>query len=214
MSRLSELYEAMETLRKNGVDIPDKLEKQVSDKENEIIQNEILPIVKENIAPALQQVKRELVLVVDYVPGEQIRVNLSRKRNVADGVYEQKEIFASVEEHSSTHRTITHRHEYGRDKATRLRIVFPSGEIMQGASSEDTLEMFVRFAGIERVRPLGFALSAVPLISNYKDSKYSKAQRPLGNGLYLITHSNTIAKKRIIENIASRLGIKLKVEII
>ena len=66
MSRLSDLYKAMETLRKEGLSLNEDLEKQVSDLEENIIKKEILPIVTETIAPALRQVQRELMLVVDY----------------------------------------------------------------------------------------------------------------------------------------------------
>ena len=83
MSRLSDLYKAMETLRKEGLSLNEDLEKQVSELEENIIKKEILPIVTETIAPALKQVQRELVLVVDYVPGMPISVHLSRKRNFA-----------------------------------------------------------------------------------------------------------------------------------
>ena len=79
MSRLSDLYKAMETLRKEGLSLNEDLEKQVSDLEENIIKKEILPIVTETIAPALKQVQRELVLVVDYVPGIPISVHLSKK---------------------------------------------------------------------------------------------------------------------------------------
>ena len=72
MSRLSDLYKAMETLRKEGLSLNEDLEKQVSDLEENIIKKEILPIVTETIAPALKQVQRELVLVVDYVISQQI----------------------------------------------------------------------------------------------------------------------------------------------
>lgn len=56
MSRLSDLYKAMETLRKEGLSLNEDLEKQVSDLEENIIKKEILPIVTETIAPALKQV--------------------------------------------------------------------------------------------------------------------------------------------------------------
>lgn len=52
MSRLSDLYKAMETLRKEGLSLNEDLEKQVSDLEENIIKKEILPIVTETIAPA------------------------------------------------------------------------------------------------------------------------------------------------------------------
>ena len=49
MSRLSDLYKAMETLRKEGISINEELEKQVSELEENIIKKEILPVVTETI---------------------------------------------------------------------------------------------------------------------------------------------------------------------
>ena len=91
MSRLSKLYDAIETLRKEGVSTDD-LEETVSQAEEDIIKKEILPILTQNIEPALQQVKRELVLVVDYQPGQPISVHLSRKRNFTAEISDAKEI--------------------------------------------------------------------------------------------------------------------------
>lgn len=91
MSRLSKLYDAIETLRKEGVSTDD-MEEKVSQAEEDIIKKEILPILTQNIEPALQQVKRELVLVVDYQPGQSISVHLSRKRNFTAGITDAKEI--------------------------------------------------------------------------------------------------------------------------
>ena len=84
MSRLSDLYKAMETLRKEGLSLNEDLEKQVSELEEDIIKKEILPVVTQTIEPALKQVQRELVLVVDYHPGEPISVSLSRKTNISE----------------------------------------------------------------------------------------------------------------------------------
>lgn len=91
MSRLSDLYKAIETLRKEGVSTGD-LEEKVGLAEEEIIKNEILPIVTEGIAPALEQVQSELLLVVDYIPGMPISVHLSRKRNFTAGMQDAKEV--------------------------------------------------------------------------------------------------------------------------
>lgn len=43
MSRLNNLYQAMETLRKEGLPINEELEESVSELEEEIIQKEIRP---------------------------------------------------------------------------------------------------------------------------------------------------------------------------
>ena len=91
MSRLSKLYDAMQTLRNEGLALED-IENQVSQLEEEIIQKEILPIVTESIAPALKEVQRELVLVVDYKPNEPISVHLSRRRNIMDAIDDAKVI--------------------------------------------------------------------------------------------------------------------------
>ena len=60
----------METLRKEGLPVNEDLEKKANELEEDIIKKEILPVLSKTIEPALQPVKRELVLVVDYVPGQ------------------------------------------------------------------------------------------------------------------------------------------------
>ena len=49
MSRLGDLYKAMETLRKEGLSLNEDLERQVSELEEDIIKKEILPVVTETI---------------------------------------------------------------------------------------------------------------------------------------------------------------------
>ncbi|MBP9637999.1 MAG: hypothetical protein KBD97_06525, partial [Bacteroidaceae bacterium] len=62
----------METLRKEGFPVNEDLERKANEIEEEIIKKEILPILTKSIKPALQPVQRELVLVVDYIPGQPI----------------------------------------------------------------------------------------------------------------------------------------------
>ena len=212
MSRLSDLYKAMETLRKEGLSLNEDLEIQVSELEENIIKKEILPIVTETIAPALKQVQRELVLVVDYVPGAPISVHLSRKRNFAAGITDAKEILPDpqVEHKEFGQRNPTS----NKVPATRLRITLADGRVIQESQAAETFRQFVIMIGPERVRSLGMTQCKVPLISNTLDKKYKRAQKPVGNGWYLMTNSNTQTKKRDIENIARKLNIKVKVDII
>ncbi|MBO7201947.1 MAG: hypothetical protein J6V30_00205 [Paludibacteraceae bacterium] len=212
MSRLSDLYKAMETLRKEGLSLNEDLEIQVSELEENIIKKEILPIVTETIAPALKQVQRELVLVVDYVPGAPISVHLSRKRNFAAGITDAKEILPDPQ--------VEHKEFGQRNPAsnkvptTRLRITLADGRVIQESQAAETFRQFVMMIGPERVRSLGMTQCKVPLISNTLDKKYKRAQKPVGNGWYLMTNSSTQTKKRDIENIARKLNIKVKVDIV
>ena len=87
MSRLVDLYKAMEILRKEDLFLNEDLERQVSELEEDIIKKEILPVLSETLEPALKQVQRKLVLVVDCHPGKLI----DAKRLDADLEVEQKE---------------------------------------------------------------------------------------------------------------------------
>lgn len=66
MSRLSDLYRAMEALRKEGLPVNENLAKKANELEEDIIKKEILPVLSKTIEPILLPVKRELVLVVAY----------------------------------------------------------------------------------------------------------------------------------------------------
>ena len=46
------------------------------------------------------------------------------------------------------------------------------------------------------------------------DAKYGRAQHPVGNGLYVLTHSSTAAKKQQLDRISKALHLGWKVEII
>ena len=117
MSRLGDLYKAMETLRKEGLSLNEDLERQVSELEEDIIKKEILPVVTETIEPALKQVQRELVLVVDYHPGMPISVSLSRKTNITQ-LIDAKRLEADQE--------VEHK-EFGPRKNKRMQIAPKTG---------------------------------------------------------------------------------------
>lgn len=84
MSKLSKLYAMITNAKELGINLGEDVYKQTDQLEEEIIKKEILPVVTQNIAPALKQVQRELVLVVDYIPERPISVHLSRKTNITE----------------------------------------------------------------------------------------------------------------------------------
>ena len=211
MSRLSDLYQAIETLRKEGLMINEDLEKQVSELEEEIIKKEILPIITETIAPALEPVKRELVLVVDHVPGAPLSVHISRKRNFAAVITDAKEIIPDTVVTPADSIAPT---PIVVPTSRKLRVTLPTGRVIQEKKAIDTLKEFVLFAGVDNVRALNLVYSNVPFISTTLDKKYSRAQKEFAGGLYLFGNSSTEKKKEQIEHIAQILNIDVKVEII
>ena len=209
MSRLSDLYKAMETLRKEGVSTED-LEQKVGSLEEDIIKKEILPVVTQTIEPALKQVQRELVLVVNYHPGEPISVSLSRKANIAE-LLDAKllEQDPQVEHRDGTKR----RNPVERiNEKSVLRVTFPDGTVIEDKKAKMAFTKTIQKIGLMRVRNLGIAFCGVPIVSNTLDKKYGKTQVPVEGGLYVMTHSSTHDKKKMLDKISTRLGVKLIVE--
>ena len=211
MSRLSDLYKAMETLRKEGLPVDENLERKANELEEEIIKKEILPVLSKTIEPALQPVQRELVLVVDYVPGKPLSVHLSRKRNFTAEI-DAKEILPDPEvEHKEIGKTGP---KVVKQPVTRLKIIFADGTVIHDVWEAETFVAFVRKVGVERVRSLGLKQCKIPLVSNTIDKKYGDKQKPLGNGWYLMTNTSTQSKLKDIEAIAKAFDIKVKVDVI
>lgn len=212
MSRLSDLYKAMETLRKEGLSLNEDLEKQVSELEEDIIKKEILPVVTQTIEPALKQVQRELVLVVDYHPGEPISVSLSRKTNINE-LLDAKllEQDPQVEHKDGTKR----RKPVERvNEKTILKVTFPDGRVIQDKKAKITFTETIRRIGFMKVRNIGIAFCGVPIVSNTLDKKYGKAQVPVEGGLYVMTHSSTYDKKKQLDKISKELNLGLVVDVV
>lgn len=204
----------METLRKEGLPVNEDLEKKANELEEEIIKKEILPVLSKTIEPALQPVKRELVLVVDYIPGQPLSVHLSRKRNFASELTDAKEMILDPE--------ITHgSHEFKPDTkikkgpARDMTVTFPDGTIIAEKKSVDTFVAVVKKIGVAEVRKVveehKLKFCKVPVISNRRDAKYGKSQKELGGGWLLITHSNNPMKKAFIEKVSDVLDLGIKV---
>lgn len=213
MSRLSDLYKAMETFRKEGM-ATEELELKVSELEEEIIKKEILPILTKNIEPALKPVQRELVLVVDYLPGQPLSVHLSRKRNFTADMPDAKEIIIDPEvmhHERSSHSDDKIHHGPARD----MVVFFPDGSIIAEKKAVDTLVKVVKKIGVSKVRQVveehNLKFCKVPVISNRRDAKYGKSQKDLGDGWLLITHSNNLMKKSFIEKVSQVLNLGIKV---
>lgn len=213
MSTLSELYITMESLRKLNLPIDERLQQEAAKLEEDLIRQEILPTLTDKIEPALAQVRRELVLVVDYVPGQPLKVSLSRKRNISAVLSDAVEIKPDPQvEHRTFGPQATPKSEIA--SKTILSITLPDGRVIRHRKAKDTFIDVIKEIGIERIRPLGVTFCKIPIISNTRDAKYGKAQHPIGGGWLVLTHSSTYDKKKMLDKIAKLLNIPLRVEIL
>ena len=211
MSRLSDLYKAMETLQKEGSSFDEKLEKQVSELEEKIIKQEIIPSLADNIEPLLKPIQRDLALLVEYHPGKHISVALTRQPDAAEALGAKLLELDPQAQHKEGKKGITKSHIAPK---TGLCVYLPDGSFIQEKKACDTFTKAIQLAGVLKVRELGYKFCHVPLVSNTLDAKYGRAQRPVGNGLYVLTHSSTKAKKQQLDRIFKALRLNWKVMIV
>lgn len=212
MSKLSKLYELRRLSQEFGMEWTEKQERQLEAEEEHLIKNEVLPVVSKSIEPALSQVERELVLVVDYVPGTPLKVSLSRKRELLKDLEDVVEIKPDPEvEHTENKKGVK---RVVTNPRSRLRITMSDGSVIEEKKAWLSLKSFILKVGIDKVRSAGIIVNKMPLVSNTVDKKYASAQHPIGNGWLLMTCSGTPAKRKQILAIASHLGINVDVEIL
>lgn len=94
----------------------------------------------------------------------------------------------------------------------RLKIILPDGRIINSNTAAETMTKFVKFVGTQRVRSLGLMCCGIELVSDKLHRIYSERQQYLGNGLYLLTQSNTPTKIRQIQQIANAFNLDIKIE--
>ena len=210
MTKLEKLYSIIENSREVGVKLSKDVLQQVEELEEGIIKEEILPALGNDIAPRLEPIKRDLVLVVEYHPGNPISVSLSRKTNIAELIDAKLlEQDPQVEHRDGTKR----RKPVERvNPKTILRVTFPDGTVIEDSKAKITFTKTIQKIGLMRVRNLGIAFCGVPIVSNTLDKKYGRAQVPVEGGLYVMTHSSTHDKKKQLDKIAKELGINLVIE--
>ena len=98
-----------------------------------------------------------------------------------------------------------------RAAATKLKITFADGTILDDRKASVAFAKAIEKIGIERVRALQIVSNTVPLISTTKHEFYGQNQ--VGN-YYVMTNTSTESKKNILDQVANALGITLDVQII
>ena len=221
MSRLSDLYQARKTLRKEGISKED-LEKQLEELEENIIKDEILPVLTDKIEPVLAQIERPLVLVVEYTPNEPLSVKLSRKINIAEALknMEAKQITPPdpkvgkamtspkndpVTLHEPTRHIVNH--------TKGLKVTFRDGTVIAEKTAVETFKKALIKIGLSKVAKSGIKHCDYGLVS--------KEMRPVTPGriwqykvddYYIFVNIGNERKKEDLEKLSDMFGLGLVIE--
>jgi hypothetical protein len=93
-----------------------------------------------------------------------------------------------------------------------LKVTYPDKRVVTDRSVYKTLIDVVQTAGAYNVQSLGIVVNKIDLISETLLSCPEIVQKSVGNGLYVMTSTDTDTKQRIIEQISEAFNMGLKVE--
>ena len=158
MTKLEKLYNFIESSKEVGVKLPKEVLQQVEDLEEKIIKDEILPALSNDIAPRLEPIKRDLVLVVEYHPGEPISVALSRKAKISE-IMGAKTLTprssTPVKSEEEPEEVLPHEPTKQIKNPTKgMKVTFPDGTVIWHRQAIDTFIESLRKIGLERVSKL------------------------------------------------------------
>ncbi len=206
MTKLQQLYNSIQNLKELGVQLPDKLIEETNRIEEEIIQKEVIPALSDAIDPIINQIQRELILVVEYIPDEPLQVKMTRKRSLKF-LNEGEKLETNRKEYNKEQSyTLT---PHTKSKWTNLIVKFPDGKEISNRFAYQTLCDVIETVGAEKVSKLGIRQSGIDLVSKIEDDFYQ--QHKISGGWLVLTHSSTDTKKAYIEEISRQLNLNLKV---
>ena len=172
MTKLEKLYSIIENSREVGVKLTKEVLQQVEELEEGIIKEEILPALSSDIAPRLEPIRRDLVLVVEYHPGEPISVALSRKAKISEIMGAKTLVPRSstpVKSEEEPEATPTHEPTKHIENTTKgLRVTFPDGTVIWHQAAINTFIETLRKIGLERIPEVGIIRSGYNIVSKDK----------------------------------------------
>ena len=227
MFKLEELYQIKEALQSKNA-LTEDFERKITELEEDSIQNEIIPAIAEKLEPVLKQIKRNMVLIVDYSPKEGVNVQVSERRNSSDKkltiVQTPTPAMHEVVKLNKPEKAYAIKNSSRgteRKSKTVLRVTFPDGTVSCESVANDTVIKCIKKIGIQAVADLCYThpettlrRNGVNLVTKQRSEKYSDRQTSIGNGWLVFNCTSTKDKKKQLMAISDSMGLKLKVEIV
>ena len=218
-TKLEKLYSIIQNSKEVGVRLSDDVIRQINEAEENIIRDEILPIIGKDIEPTLSQIKRDLVLVVEYHPGEPISVALSRKTKISE-IVDAKPIVANPQKVSKPVKSdeaviVAEPHEPVKSITNHtkgLRVMFADGTVVCNKTAIDTEIDVFRRIGFERVERVGRMRAGWPLVGKKKRPvEKGKIWQHESDGWYIYSNTNNEQKKEDLQAISDfyHLGLRI-----
>lgn len=216
MTTLKELYTTLKSLRDMNLPVDDKLLAAADALEEKIIKEEILPALSQNLEPQLTDIQRDLVLVVEYHPGEPLSVALSRKVKICE-IIDAKQLTPSKPDSKpmkSEHKPRLHEPTKTIKNATKgLRVSFPDGTSVCYKMAIDTFIKTLEIIGFDRVEKLDITFAGFNVVSRHaRPAELGRVWQHEYKGWYIYSITNNKRKINILKTISNMLRLNLKIE--
>lgn len=219
MSRLDDLYRAMETLQKEEVSTED-LEQKVYCVEESIIKEAVLPVLNDVVAPRLAPIRNEFVLMLEYHHGAPISVALSRKAIVSDipevKILHPVPVENKVDIVDDAEKPTEPNKDQPRRVTKKLRVKY-NGKVIYNDNARETFRQAIKCIGPARICETGILSFGTPLVSRtINEDRYPQHHHFLGEGsgegFYVMTHGNINDLANRLREVSERLNLGLVVE--
>ena len=217
MATLKELYTTLKSLRDMNLPVDEKLLKAADNLEEKIIKEEILPSLSQNIEPLLNEIQRDLVLVVEYHPGEPISVALSRKAKISEIIDAKSLTPKSSKPVSSSEKPIPvepHVPTKHIENPTKgLRVTFPDGTVVWHKAAINAFVDALRKIGLDRIPKVGIEHGGFNLVSKDKRPPVpGRIWQHEVDGWYVYSNISNETKADDLKRISMFFKLGLKVE--
>ena len=210
LNELKNLYTTLKILRDRNLTVDKKLQIEVDSQEEKFIKEEILPVLTQNIQPLLNEIQRDIMLVVEHNPGELISVSITHKTSISD-IVEAKSLNSSTESDNTAVSTETKEINYPqtRGKYTKLRVICPDGTVICEPLAKDTFAKAIKVVGVEKAMKVMH-----DTFFTTKRSPRTYDQVDIGGGNYLVVNNNNNRKKHYLDMLSQKYNLGWKVEVI
>lgn len=215
MTKLEKLYSIIENSRDLGVRLNKDVLQQVEELEEGIIKEEILPALSNDIAPRLEPIKRDLVLVVEYHHGEPISVALSRKAKISEimGAKTLTESNSTPVNSENNKRNVKEPSGLTRSPSKGMKVTFPDGTVMWNSKAVVTFVETLRKIGFEKVAHVGIYHGGYPLVGKQMRPNYGgNIWQHKTNDWFIYTKLSNNTKAEDLNRISDYYHLGLKIE--
>lgn len=177
----------------------------------------ILPTISKDIEPRLSQIQRELVLVVEYKPGEPVSVALSRKTNITKMLnaktltqigstpVKSSETVKPSEPHEPT--------KHVENTTKGLRVTFPDGTVIWHRAAINTFIETLRRIGLERIPSVNIVHGGYNLVSKDKRPvKPGRVWQHESDGWFIYSNISNSTKVEDLKLISKHFKLGLNIE--